>query len=400
MTEVDVPQTRPPEPLSIHIVKASNLKGTKGDNVQITVKVEFGEKVLGESPKVDCVPDTPAEIDYTATLNCSFEDPLVLDEISYKPVVLTVTEVLPKEKKQKEEKTAQLGQCTVDLLPLVKGATKHHYNLVINPLPGSPLETIPPEGPKPEMEVVISVQESLLEGTQIDQGNLMTLTIESLYSPPESWTMTGSQYAYAAALPIPMSADKETPVVFANGALKPSIDKEPPNRQKKWAVPGSAQGNSIYIPESFLPPDNIDDEDGEFKSKDDREHRHTAETEKLRVTWNTERRCYLDSLATKSFQDKIAKCRYWPVEVMRLPQPAAAKGKKVCLIPSSPLHSLFCAKIHVDKTVLGEISIKTQFSKIHVLIWILWCSLKNHNVNVFTLNLTLTLHSPRMPTQL
>lgn len=328
MTEVDVPQTRPPEPLSIHIVKASNLKGTKGDNVQITVKVEFGEKVLGESPKVDCVPDTPAEIDYTATLNCSFEDPLVLDEISYKPVVLTVTEVLPKEKKQKEEKTAQLGQCTVDLLPLVKGATKHHYNLVINPLPGSPLETIPPEGPKPEMEVVISVQESLLEGTQIDQGNLMTLTIESLYSPPESWTMTGSQYAYAAALPIPMSADKETPVVFANGALKPSIDKEPPNRQKKWAVPGSAQGNSIYIPESFLPPDNIDDEDGEFKSKDDREHRHTAETEKLRVTWNTERRCYLDSLATKSFQDKIAKCRYWPVEVMRLPQPAAAKGKK------------------------------------------------------------------------
>ncbi|XP_061173813.1 cilia- and flagella-associated protein 70-like isoform X1 [Saccostrea echinata] len=337
MTEVDVPQTRPPEPLSIHIVKASNLKltkidngqkGTKGDNVQITVKVEFGDRQLGESPKVECIPDTPAEIDYTATLNCTFEDPLVLDEISYRPVVLTVTEVLPKEKKQKEEKTAQLGQCTVDLLPLVKGETKHHYNLVINPLPGSPLETISPESPKPEMEVVISVQESLLEGTQIDQGNLMTLTVESLYSPPESWTMTGTQYAYCSALPIPVSADKETPVVFANGALKPSIDKEPPNRQKKWAVPGTAQGNSVYIPESFLPPDNIDDEDGEFKGKEEREHRHMAETEKLRVTWNTERRCYMDAMATKSFQDKIAKCRYWPVEVMRLPQPAAAKGKK------------------------------------------------------------------------
>lgn len=135
---------------------------------------------------------------------------------------------------------------------------------------------------------------------------------------------------------------------------------------------------------SFLPPDNIDDEDGEFKSKEDREHRHTAETEKLRVTWNTERRCYLDSLATKrcvlmhlsfqrlklyiqsqyakilslvkkldynaqypkfcfyySFQDKIAKCRYWPVEVMRLPQPAAAKGKKVSLIPSVHFIQIF-----------------------------------------------------------
>lgn len=60
---------------------------------------------------------------------------------------------------------------------------------------------------QPEMEVVISVQESLLEGTQIDQGNLMTLTVETLYSPPESWTMTGTQYAYASALPIPTSAD-------------------------------------------------------------------------------------------------------------------------------------------------------------------------------------------------
>ncbi|XP_056020646.1 cilia- and flagella-associated protein 70-like isoform X12 [Ostrea edulis] len=178
------------------------------------------------------------------------------------------------------------------------------------------------------MEVVISVQESLLEGTQINNGNLMTLTIETLYAPPETWAMTGAQYAYAAALPIPVSADKESPIVFANGALKPSIDKEAPNRQKKWAVPGSAQGNSVYIPESFLPPDNIDDEDGEFKNKEERDHRHVAETEKLRVTWNTERRSYMDAMATKSFQDKIAKCRYWPVEVMRLPQPAAAKGKK------------------------------------------------------------------------
>lgn len=73
---------------------------------------------------------------------------------------------------------------------------------------------------QPEMEVVISVQESLLEGTQIDQGNLMTLTIESLYSPPESWTMTGSQYAYAAALPIPMSADVSERVIIIEKLLE------------------------------------------------------------------------------------------------------------------------------------------------------------------------------------
>lgn len=55
---------------------------------------------------------------------------LMIELWSYSPMMykllndiftVTVTEVLPKEKKQKEEKTAQLGQCTVDLLPLVKG---------------------------------------------------------------------------------------------------------------------------------------------------------------------------------------------------------------------------------------------------------------------------------------
>lgn len=50
---------------------------------------------------------------------------------------------------------------------------------------------------------------------------------------------------------------------------------------------------------SFLFFDNIDDEDGEFKSKDDREYRYIVEIEKLRVIWNMERRCYLDFLVIK-----------------------------------------------------------------------------------------------------
>lgn len=63
---------------------------------------------------------------------------------------VTITEILPKEKKQKEEKTQILGQCSFDLLPLVKGATKHRYTLTVHPTAGSPLEqaAAATDGPK------------------------------------------------------------------------------------------------------------------------------------------------------------------------------------------------------------------------------------------------------------
>ena len=35
---------------------------------------------------------------------------------------VTFIEVLPKEKKQKEEKTVVLGQCSVDMLPMLEGS--------------------------------------------------------------------------------------------------------------------------------------------------------------------------------------------------------------------------------------------------------------------------------------
>lgn len=44
---------------------------------------------------------------------------------------------------------------------------------------------------------------------------------------------------------------KEVPIVFANGQLKPVLDREVANRQKKWPLPGTAQGNAIYIPDKY-----------------------------------------------------------------------------------------------------------------------------------------------------
>ena len=40
---------------------------------------------------------------------------------------------------------------------------------------------------------------------------------------------------------------REHPMVFAAGTLRPGVEKETPNRQKKWAIPASAQGNAAFI---------------------------------------------------------------------------------------------------------------------------------------------------------
>ena len=48
-----------------------------------------------------------------------------------------------------------------------------------------------------------------------------------------------------------------------------------------------------------LANDAIEDEDGDFTAKDDREHRIVSEQDKNRITWNIERRCYMDSVGTR-----------------------------------------------------------------------------------------------------
>lgn len=42
---------------------------------------------------------------------------------------------------------------------------------------------------------------------------------------------------------------RELPVLFANGKLKSPQDKEPQKKPKKWAVPGMAVGNAVFMPD-------------------------------------------------------------------------------------------------------------------------------------------------------
>lgn len=51
------------------------------------IKVEWNDKTLGESVKVECVADELTELNYTTSINISFDDPRDLDDIAHKPIL-------------------------------------------------------------------------------------------------------------------------------------------------------------------------------------------------------------------------------------------------------------------------------------------------------------------------
>nr|XP_016854376.1 PREDICTED: cilia- and flagella-associated protein 70 [Anolis carolinensis] len=263
---------------------------------------------------------------YRANFDCHPDGPHTLDDVAHKPVLLTVIEVLPKEKKQKEEKTATLGQAVLDLLPLLEGLCFFSSTLQVHPLPGSPLETLRPDA-KCAIDVSVSVQESLLSPTQLLEGNLLRVTVEAAYAVPEAFVPTGPPQNYMVGFQVPAVGEKECPFMFKNGTLKLGGEREPVPRPKKWPVVNILAPGGQNIPDSFIVGGPYEEEDGELTTAEEREIRIQGEIIKKRIVWDLERRCYLDPAAVLCLQKRIADSRYWPVEMTRVPLVASTKGK-------------------------------------------------------------------------
>jgi len=56
---------------------------------------------------------------------------------------------------------------------------------------------------------------------------------------------------------------------------------------------------SGFVYGRLLSSDTIDEETGDLRAIEDREHRQISERDKLRIMWNTERRCYFDGSGVK-----------------------------------------------------------------------------------------------------
>ncbi|XP_068581049.1 cilia- and flagella-associated protein 70 isoform X2 [Cebidichthys violaceus] len=311
--------------INITVVRGNNLQGSKAGGLQSCVRVEADEQVLGESDKKQ---EDPAEqrVDYDFT--CSFHCPgtaQALSDMARKPIILTVMEFLPEEKRV-EAKTAMLGQAVVDLLPLLRGRCSFSSTVPLNPGPSAAessldsfCKVLTPQ--RSTLDVRVSVSNPVLSEAELSASSLLTVTAETAFSVPESWTMqpgpASTPCKYAAALEVPLTAQTDQVLLFCEGRLKAGGQREQNGRQRKRPHQDLLVPGNLFLPAAFLQEEPVEQEDGELTGSEDREFRKEAETMKSRVSWDTEMRCFLDAGGTTRLQQKITESRLWPVEIMR-----------------------------------------------------------------------------------
>uniref|UniRef100_W5LHU0 Cilia and flagella associated protein 70 n=1 Tax=Astyanax mexicanus TaxID=7994 RepID=W5LHU0_ASTMX len=326
---MDTQQAAAGVPVQITVERGNNLRGNKSEPFLSFVRAEFNGTVLGDSQKLDVPLDDCVNFSFTCSFQCS-ETEHTLNDLAKEPVILTVTEVFPKEKKQKQDRTSVLGQAVLDLIPLLHGESRFSSTVTLHPVPESSTETSTQTGGvTPTLEVTVSVPELLLSDSQLSQSNLLSVTVETAYSVPDAWNpATLPPSIYTAALQIPLTAEKEQILLFSNGILKTGGERETAPRPKKWPLSPRLAPDAQPIPGVFIEREPTDFEDGDLTSVEDREFRAEAECNQKRVSWDTECRCFLDAGGAAGLTRRIAECRLWPLEVMKSPQAAKAAGGK------------------------------------------------------------------------
>ncbi|KAM9052329.1 cilia- and flagella-associated protein 70 isoform 3-T4 [Megaptera novaeangliae] len=251
-------------PVQITVTDGYDLKGFKGDTPVTFIRAEFNQVVLGDSAKITVSPEGTAKYNFTCSFEFNPEGGVTLDDLAHKPVFLTMTEALPKEKKQKEEKTMILGQAVVDLLPLLEGKSSFETMVPLHPVPGSPLEPLRSGVKQCSLEVKVFVAEPLLTAAQISGGNLLKVTLEAAYSVPESFIPVGPLQNCMVGLQVPSAGEKDYPIYFKNGTLKLGGEREPVPRPKKWPIANILAPGANNIPDAFIVGGPYEEEEGEL----------------------------------------------------------------------------------------------------------------------------------------
>lgn len=321
----------PERAVTVHIIvlTGKHLRGSRAESCLSFVRVEFNGRILGDSQKLDVAVDRDVVYNFTCSFECS-EVAHTLDDLAHKPVIITVLEDLPKEKQQKEQKTAVLGQAVVDLLPLLKGQRSFSSSVLLHALPRSPVDvSLNEDCVKPTLDVSVNVQEPLLSEPQISESNMLMVTVETAYSVPAIWDPASTPpCSYVAALQIPLSAAKEQVLLFSNGTVKMGGERESVPRPKKWPVGPLLAPEAEVMEGQIIETEPTDMSHGDLTQIEDSDFRVDAECNGKRVSWDTVRRCFIDAEGLSCLSRRIAQCRLWPIEIMRCPQTKPADAGK------------------------------------------------------------------------
>ncbi|XP_032375882.1 cilia- and flagella-associated protein 70 [Etheostoma spectabile] len=330
--------------IKITVIRGNNLQGKKVDSFQSFLQVEVDGNVLEESDKKQVDPvEQRVDYDFACIFHCP-NNTQALSDIANKPIILTVREFLPEEKKV-EAKTPVLGQAVVDLLPLLQGQCSFSSTVPLNPVTSLEsssksqnslnVETavrarqkqvasqviLKLQSKPPTLDVCVSVSNPVLSEAELSASNLLRVTVETAYSIPESWMLQSgpapTPCMFTAALEVPLDAQKDQVLLFCEGQLKAGGQREEVGRQKKRPHQALLVPGNIFLPAAFFKAESMEQEDGELIGLEDWEFRNEAETIKNRVSWDTETCCFLDVGGTARLRQKIAESRLWPVEIMR-----------------------------------------------------------------------------------
>uniref|UniRef100_A0A8C2HVQ8 Cilia and flagella associated protein 70 n=1 Tax=Cyprinus carpio TaxID=7962 RepID=A0A8C2HVQ8_CYPCA len=349
-------------PVQITVLSGNHLRGSRTDSCLSFVRVEFNGCVLGDSQKLDVPVDKDVVYSFTCSFECS-EGAHTLDDVAHKPVILTVFEILPKEKKQKEEKTTVLGQAVVDLLPLLRGQCSFSSTVLLHAVPGSPADVaVHEDGVKSTLDVMVHVPEPLLSDAQRSDSNVLMVTVETAYSVPDVWNPASTPPShYIAALQMPVSATKEQVLLFSNGVLKMGGEKEPVPRSKKWPLGSLLAPGAEVIQGLYIDAEPTDTDHGDLTDIEDKDFRADAECNQKRVSWDTARRCFIDAGGVACLSRRIAECRLWPVEIMKAIQTAPTKGGKTrqIVVLENKIKIVLIKKI-IFARILSSVLFQTQ----------------------------------------
>ncbi|KAM7405796.1 hypothetical protein PAMP_000223 [Pampus punctatissimus] len=253
--------------IKITVIRGNNLQGKKAE-FQSYVQVEVDGSVLGESDKKQADPERQhVDYDFTCSFHCS-SDALALSDIAHKPVIMTVTEFLPEEKKA-EAKSVVLGQAVVDLLPLLQGQCSFSSTVPLTSVNSFPAKgSSQDSSSKPTLDVCVSVSDPLLSEPELSASNLLKVTVETAYSLPEPWTLLSgpapTPYTYTVALEVPLTAEKDQMLVFCEGQLKAGGQREDSGRQKKRPHQALLVPGNHFLPGVFFQAEPIEQEHGEL----------------------------------------------------------------------------------------------------------------------------------------